>query len=295
MGVNNFYSFASVGATNLISLVDYAASAARKAGLVTGAASSALFNRAFRQSANMASALGEAVIVTTPLDVNDDGNIAVLRDTLLAAIRAAATPRQDTYAVGVYSWVVPAGVYFLRVRAWGAGGGGGGAQGGGAAGGGGGGAYVEGLYPVVPGDTIDISVGTGGAGGSSTGGSALANKGGDGGSTEVLNNTTSVSYANAGGGVGGSGTFTSGSGSGGVGGSADLDGALNVNGGDGEAGYTGTPARGGSGGMGALGGAGGCYRTTTPTIGNFPGGAGAGGNGTQAGAAAVNGYVILEY
>ncbi|QPQ30972.1 glycine-rich domain-containing protein [Lysinibacillus sp. JNUCC 51] len=69
---------------------------------------------------------------------------------------------------GTHSFKVPDGVIRLMYRAWGAGGGGGGSSayiktiGGG---GGGSGAFVAGVVPVVPGTTIQITVGKGGAGG----------------------------------------------------------------------------------------------------------------------------------
>ncbi len=64
-------------------------------------------------------------------------------------------------------WTVPPGVQLLSVRGlWAGGGGGGGASGSGSVGsGGGGGGYAEGVFAVVPGTPVSLTVGAAGAGG----------------------------------------------------------------------------------------------------------------------------------
>ena len=78
------------------------------------------------------------------------------------------------------SWVCPPGVYAVQLLIAGGGGGGGGADNAskGAGCGGGGGQVVAGVYPVVPGTSYSITIGTAG-----TGATAGANIGGTGGST----------------------------------------------------------------------------------------------------------------
>lgn len=67
------------------------------------------------------------------------------------------------------SWTAPAGVYSIRALAVGGGGGGGASRGNQASsahigGGGGGGGVIDELFPVVPGTTYTVTIGTGGAG-----------------------------------------------------------------------------------------------------------------------------------
>jgi hypothetical protein len=66
-------------------------------------------------------------------------------------------------ATGPGSWTVPAGVTKIMVEIWGAGGGGN------TFAGGGGGGYVCSYFTVVPGNTINFSIGAGGAGGGDNG------------------------------------------------------------------------------------------------------------------------------
>ena len=69
-------------------------------------------------------------------------------------------------SAGTTSWVVPANVYYIKVKLWGGGGGGGynissvTAQAGGGAGG-----YAEKVYSVTPGQSVSITVGAAGLGG----------------------------------------------------------------------------------------------------------------------------------
>ena len=200
---------------------------------------------------------------------------------------------------GVY--VVPEGVYNIKVQCWGGGGSGGAATGQAAAGGGGaGGSYVEKNISVVPGQSFNYSVGNGGYGittstnrnggntwfGTST---SLLAKGGIGGSNATLNFNTAngaptVNSGNIGGvisyygGAGGTGTYgANGSQAGGGGGSA----GTNSNG---EAGQAAT------GGMGGLNGGNGASAGTwqlplncncNGNSGFTPGGGGSGGQSSD--------------
>lgn len=89
MPTNEFLPYASGGSPNVLSQAAYSASAARIAGVVAGTASSALGNKAWRQSGNMAAALGALITDYGLVDALDDGNIANLEAGLLAAIRGS--------------------------------------------------------------------------------------------------------------------------------------------------------------------------------------------------------------
>ncbi len=104
---------------------------------------------------------------------------------------------RQVYGQGTYSFTVPAGVYTIFGRVWGAGGGGGGANNSNFGDGGGGGGYAEGWFSVTPGQVITIIVGAGGAAGYTTGGN-----GGNGGSSSI------GSYMSATGGLGGPGDMS---------------------------------------------------------------------------------------
>jgi hypothetical protein len=76
--------------------------------------------------------------------------------------------RSASYLANGSSWGCPAGVYFVYLLMCGAGGGGGGATANLAGCGGGGGQVIAGWYPVVPGTSYSVTIGTGGPGGSGT-------------------------------------------------------------------------------------------------------------------------------
>lgn len=219
-------------------------------------------------------------------------------------------------AAGTHSWTAPCGVSKVTVELWGGGGAGGGVNSGNtrpnAGGGGAGGGYVKRVdYPVIPGNTYSIQVGSGGTGAtdangtagqssffisnatiSATGGnggtrSQTANVSGAGGSAKVTGNvgfTTGFSFY---GGAGGTGV--SGSSGGGGGGSA----GSSSNGNNGSA-TTGASAvtDGGAGGDAGSNGAG--------SAGSSPGGGGGGAQrnsngGGAAGGAGAPGKVVLTY
>lgn len=105
-------------------------------------------------------------------------SIVVCLFAFLGMLFFIGTPKVQAQTVdnflntGNQTWLCPAGVDFITVECWGAGGAGGGASGNSnaAAGGGAGGGYVKTInYPVTPGVTYNLSVGTGGNGGTSDG------------------------------------------------------------------------------------------------------------------------------
>ncbi len=115
------------------------------------------------------------------------------------------------------SWVAPAGVYSIQALAVGGGGGGGASRSNSSTlcymgGGGGGGGVIDGIFPVVPGTTYTVTIGTGGAGanGSATGangtnttfGSLFTAPGGQGGASR-LRDGTFIPTTNPGGSMGG--------------------------------------------------------------------------------------------
>lgn len=89
MPTNEFLPYASGGSPNVLSQAAYAAAAARTAGVVNGTADAELANKAWRQPANMAAALGMLINDYGLLDALDDGNIPNLEAGLLAAIRGS--------------------------------------------------------------------------------------------------------------------------------------------------------------------------------------------------------------
>jgi hypothetical protein len=137
-----------------------------------------------------------------------------------AALLNAAAFQQEWVSPGTYSYVVPKGTYRIGMLCIGAGGGGGGLR------------YIV-SCPVIPGETLTITVGAGGAGSAS--GSTL-----DGGNTYVSRGTTQLLAAYGGragygtsGGGGGSGTPIS----------ANVGGGNGGNGGNGGSGSAGADTR----------------------------------------------------
>ncbi|MEK7711197.1 MAG: hypothetical protein AAB341_04795 [Planctomycetota bacterium] len=116
---------------------------------------------------------------------------------------------QDFTVPGTYEFIVPEGLFALGVDLGSAGGGGGGSSstaaatscdsivGGGGSGAGGGGGFIRAVMDVVPGETLDITVGAGGAPG------AISTNGGDGGHSAVVRNSNGLAVVQAFGGQGG--------------------------------------------------------------------------------------------
>lgn len=195
------------------------------------------------------------------------------------------------------SFTVPAGVYLVRVRAWGGGGGGAGSTTAAGGPGGGGGGYAEQFFAVAPNDTLDITIGTGGAGG------AAATNGSPGTNTTV-EHTSDTQTLTANGGIGGDG-------SGGAGGGYTLAGGGTGGGGFGFYGSpgnassttaSGSNTSGGAGGAPGLGGGAGSG-VVSAAGNNAAANSGAGGAGggtvanttTYAGGNGGSGRVILEW
>ncbi len=202
------------------------------------------------------------------------------------------------------SWTCPAGVFNIKVEAYGAGGGGGGGKGtsdDGGGGGGGGGAYtVINSVTTVPGTNYIITIGNGGTAGvaGSTG------KAGDGGNTTATFGATTIT---ANGGIGGNNGAVGAGGAGGAGGTfAGGNGAAGTNGRSGgggggggstSSGTTATNATGGNGGGGSAGKGGngsGSFDIIGQIGANYGAGGGAG-TGTANGAAGAGGYFIITY
>lgn len=175
------------------------------------------------------------------------------------------------------SFIVPAFIYKLRVKIWGGGGGGGGVAT--QRSGGGGGGFAHGILNVLPGETINFTVGLGGAG-------VAAGSGGAGGTTTFKTMTA------LGGGGGGVGVVA------GFGGGAN-GGTQNIKGQNGEQGVLvgeGT----GNGGSSPQGGGGGtdAYPNAVSAYpnGDAPGGGGGGSyNVVYAVGSGANGAVLIEY
>ena len=85
MPTNDFIGFACSGSANIASQADYAAAAEQGIGMQPGPASSKLANKAWRQGANMASALG-GLVVDQGYDALDNGDIATLKNALKSSL-----------------------------------------------------------------------------------------------------------------------------------------------------------------------------------------------------------------
>lgn len=90
MATNDFIGFASAGSANIMSQADYAAAAEQTDGVQPGPASSALANKAWRQGANMAAAIGQ-IMSDTGYNALDDGDIATLKTNLANALSLSKT------------------------------------------------------------------------------------------------------------------------------------------------------------------------------------------------------------
>ncbi len=181
------------------------------------------------------------------------------------------------------NWLVPAGVTTVKLRIWG-GGGSGGPGGGGAGGGGAAGGYLEGCFPVTPGQTYFATVGNGGVGSGTNGGpssfGSIASAGGG-----QAGATGSMGNGGAGGMTGGAGSGLGFLATGQAGGGAFLAGSNWVSG-------RGGSAYGASGAEPAIGGA---ASTTDGPNATLPGSGGAGGIGGGVGGQGGAGLVLIEW
>lgn len=165
----------------------------------------------------------------------------------------ASTTSWSTATAGT-NWAVPAGVYSIKVKTWGAGGGGAGGGYNSTAAVGGGGGFAQDTVSVTPGEILTIVVGGGGGKGlnltCNSGGTDDGGGGGGGGYSAVKNSGgTYLVLAGGGGGGGSSSAATESGGAGGGGGGQS--GKAGTNGGDTAAGY----GNGGAGGTPSAGGA----------------------------------------
>nr|WP_315180340.1 T9SS sorting signal type C domain-containing protein [uncultured Flavobacterium sp.] len=200
------------------------------------------------------------------------------------------------------TFVVPAGVTSLTVKAWGGGGSGGGATNAGnmiarGGSGGGGGAYASATITVTPGESLSIIVGVGGA-------KALAGQNGNSGGNSTITGFTSSIFASGGsGGIGNiDGAATVVGGAGGVA-TAGTTKTAGTAGGSGNTQYDAVSGAGGAGAnSGGAGGAGisGLGNTQSGNDGSNPGGGGGGGRtsqdaGSTTGGAGGDGQVIISW
>lgn len=88
MGTNNFLEFCGTDTgTNLLSQGDYAASSDRTSGNKPGVASSALVNKALRQSAFISSQFAQYIADTLSVNVLDDGNATRTQAQIMGIVR----------------------------------------------------------------------------------------------------------------------------------------------------------------------------------------------------------------
>lgn len=233
------------------------------------------------------------IVAGSIFEVEDDGTRFLVTAMPAAAIKRAILKRSRVFftTTGSFSYTVPAGVYSLIIKAWGAGGGGGyGASQGGASGGGSGG-YFELEVDVTPGQVITGVIAAGGLAG------FAGSNGLGGGNTTVT--VAGVTYSA----IGGNGGQNANSGS--VGNSqsgGSTAGAVTVSkfgepSGGGLLGYSGSGilAYGGRGGTAPGGGYGGNSGSGNANNGSAPGGGGGGSaNGGTAGAGS-RGEVVIEF
>jgi hypothetical protein len=220
---------------------------------------------------------------------------------LLDALRGLFAPNIRSITATA-NFVVPSNVTRIRAKCWGGGGGGGGSLSGGAGSGGGGGGYTEGVFTVVPGASIFVTIGAGGngapsanpfggqAGGTTSFGSFCSASGGSAGVGGNVNASSTI--ANGGSGFGGTLNFSG------------LIGGLTQNYPQGGAGSgSGTAGGGGVGGSSPFGGS--LSHLSIQNAGNpgvFPGGGGGGAGalltgsiGASAGGVGAAGLCLLEY
>jgi len=177
------------------------------------------------------------------------------------------------------TFTVPSGVTRVRARVWGGGGGGGGSNSGWAGGGGGGGGYAEGIYVVVPGQTIPVTVGPGGG--------AAGGNGNPGGTSSF------GAFCSATGGAGGQSGFGE-LGLRGLGGTGS-GGDINLSGSEGGSAGGNADRLGGAGGAAPFGGSGTWFGTTIGGKANTPGGGGGGSANGNTPAGGAPGLVIVEW
>lgn len=285
MATNEILPFAStITGTNLLTQAEYTADAQRDVGHQPGIARSKLENKVLRQTSLLSAGLAEFIADYQSNDVNDSLTVQNIADYLVQAIKNANIKGAQYFSSnGIFT--VPMGVNEIQVEVWGGGGGGAGGdsvfRGGG--GGGGGGYSTRRIIGLVPGQTIEVTVGAGGAGG--------------GYNTNGLTGGTSFfgSFCSATGGQGGLPFDFVGKMSKPVNGGTGIGGDLNLRGGCGMVqteivgGNGGDAARGSGGGRGAWQG------DFSASAGAAPGGGGGGGDGPLQSAAGGQGGVWVRW
>lgn len=203
------------------------------------------------------------------------GGAAVATGGYMYQVGGTSFNGQTFTSQGANSYVVPAGVTSLTLKAWGGGGGSGAGGATGVGGAGGGGGYGTSTITVTPGETLTVYIGGGGTGGIHN---ALGVRGGGGGGgggfTTIYRGATPLLIA-AGGGGGGGGRNAVAGGAGGAGGGtsgvAGTQGSAN----NGAGGGAGTQTAGGGGGTGG--------NNSGAAGSSLTGGAGADGNASTSG------------
>ncbi|MGG2141104.1 phage tail protein [Symbiopectobacterium sp. RP] len=104
MAKNEFKPFATASGANVTAQSDYETLPARSAGFQSGKASSAQINKAIRQATVIASVVAQFIADESKNDVLDDGDVAVLQQSLLAALKQNAAdnlPKASTTVAGI--------------------------------------------------------------------------------------------------------------------------------------------------------------------------------------------------
>lgn len=219
MPTNDFIGFASNGSANIMSQADYAAAAEQGNGVQSGMASSKLANKAWRQGANMAAALGR-LIAARGYDALDNGDLDALQSSVDDAISLGAFNRMF-FSQTSGSFTAPrTGVYRIMIKGGGGGGGGGAVSSYYTGASGGEGATLIFYETLTDGQSYNYVIGAGGAAG--TNDNSSPTNGGDGGSSS-FNSSYSVD-----GGDGGNAAIGTGLRGGGGGGSYSAPGASTV-------------------------------------------------------------------
>lgn len=144
--------------TNKEPQATYAADSRRTAGVTSGTASSALFNKAQAQSSIIAAMIAQFINAISGDDVIDDGTTATILASFEKAVQKSFVKHSQIFTVNG-SFTTPANVFSFEVEVWGAGAGGSGGTGGGGSGGG----YARKIVTTTPGTVYAVTVGMGGA------------------------------------------------------------------------------------------------------------------------------------
>lgn len=199
MATNDFIGFASSSSANVMSQADFAAAAEQGAGVQPGMASSKLANKAWRQGANMAAALGR-ITAARGYDALDNGDLDALQSSVDDAI-SVGTFNRIFFSQTSGSYTAPrTGVYRITIK--GGGGGGGGAQTTTARSGGGGGEGAINIFyeKLTKNASYTYAIGAGGAAGASSATLSDVTNGNSGGdSTITINGTTYKALGGSGG------------------------------------------------------------------------------------------------